>query len=242
MLGRLKMDVDECINAYNRLSSKAFSRKAFLPCTLTGKLHERFDSKQLELALKQTVMSRGYNQDALLKDPDTSCRVFLCATREITCAIIPLRSYLNVRDISGLYDIATIWETGRATSAASTYFDPISIGPDGLRFFDGATGANNPIYHLLVEAKVVWSSQPLEHQLGCIVSIGTGTPTAAKQKLKGIRAIKAIKQKGTDTEKTEVSFAEQHPHLVKNNQYFRFNVPYGLGDIGLEKVSKIDHI
>ena len=116
MLGRLKMDVDECIDAYNKLSSQAFTRKALFPIDKHGNIKERFDSKQLELALKGAVMDRGYDQDTLLKDPDTSCRVVLCATQGETGKTVPLRSYANARDSSELYDTASIWETGRATS------------------------------------------------------------------------------------------------------------------------------
>jgi hypothetical protein len=38
-----------------------------------------------------------------------------------------------------------ICEAARATSAASTLFDPIAIGPRGETFVDGALGFNNPI-------------------------------------------------------------------------------------------------
>lgn len=242
MLGRLKMDVDECIDSYSKLSSKAFTRKAYLPFTMAGNIHERFDSKQLELALKQVIVDRGYDQETLLKDPDTSCRVVLCATRGETCSIACLRSYPNARDCSELYNTTTIWQAGRATSAASSFFDPVTIGAYGLKFFDGATGANNPIRHMWLEAKDVWSSEPLENQLGCIVSIGTGVPTTSHCETKGIKGLMTLKEAATDTERIEKEFAQDHSELFENNRYFRFNVPDGLDKIGLEKVSKIDLI
>ena len=37
------------------------------------------------------------------------------------------------------------WEACRATSAASSFFDPIAIGRYKEEFGDGATGANNPV-------------------------------------------------------------------------------------------------
>lgn len=242
MLGRLKMDVDECINAYNKLSSQAFTRKAFLPIDKHGNLKERFDSKQLELALKSAVMDRGYDQDTLLKDPDTSCRVVLCATQGETGKTVALRSYVNARDSSELYNTASIWEAGRATSAASTFFDPITIGPNRQTFLDGATGSNNPIRHLWVEAQDVWSSRPLEDQIGCVVSIGTGVPKAVKPRTNMIGGLKYVKENVLDTEQDENEFAQEHPSFVTNDQYFRFNVPDGLAKIGLEKVGKINEI
>ena len=48
-----------------------------------------------------------------------------------------------------------IWEACRATSAAATFFDPVSIGPYGEEFIDGATESNNPIERLLEEARRV---------------------------------------------------------------------------------------
>lgn len=242
MLGRLKMDVDECINAYNKLSSQAFTRKALFPIDKHCNIKERFDSKQLELALKSAVMDRGYDEDTLLKDPDTSCRVVLCATQGETGRTVALRSYANDRNSSELYNTASIWEAGRATSAASTFFDPITIGPNRQTFLDGATGSNNPIRHLWVEAQDVWSSRPLEDQIGCIVSIGTGVPKAVKPRTNKIGGLKYVKENVLDTEQDESEFAQEHPCFVANNQYFRFNVPDDLARIGLEKVGKIDEI
>lgn len=242
MLGRLKMDVSDCIDAYNSLATQAFTRKAYLPATITANVKERFDSKQLEAALKKAIEDRLHDQDALLKDPDTSCRVILCATRGGTSTTVALRSYRNERECSELYNTLKIWEAGRATSAASSFFDPITIGPNEQQFFDGATGANNPIRHLWMEAKDIWSAAPLEDQLGCIMSIGTGVPQTKRYETKGIGGLKTLKACATETEYTDEEFAIEHSDLVANDQYFRFNVPDGLAEIGLEKVAKIDLI
>ena len=51
-----------------------------------------------------------------------------------------------------------------------------------------------------------------------------------------------MKENVLDTEQDEHEFAQEHPILVANDQYFRFNVPDGLAKIGLEKVGKIDEI
>jgi predicted acylesterase/phospholipase RssA len=52
----------------------------------------------------------------------------------------------------------TIWEAGRATSAAPNFFKQIKIGRPGLEeaFVDGGMGNNNPISSLLLEAKVMF--------------------------------------------------------------------------------------
>lgn len=74
MLGRLRMSVDESIDAYGSLSDKVFEKKSHR-IKLNGKLQGRFDSAELERAIKQIVTSRGLAEDALLKDVDTSCKV-----------------------------------------------------------------------------------------------------------------------------------------------------------------------
>jgi predicted acylesterase/phospholipase RssA len=74
-----------------------------------------------------------------------------------------------------LLDSTKIWEACRATSAATTFFDPITIGPFDEEFVDGALGANNPIYELWTQAQDIWGDQ-LWGRLKCLVSIGTGIP------------------------------------------------------------------
>jgi len=67
-----------------------------------------------------------------------------------------------------------IWEACRATSAATTFFDAIALGPYSEEFVDGGIGANNPILQLWNEAQAVWGPDSLERNVNCIVSIGTG--------------------------------------------------------------------
>ena len=67
MLGRLKMSVDECINAYLSLSDKVFQKKGHR-MTPEGKIRGRFDSEELVRAVKKIVVERGQEQDALLRE------------------------------------------------------------------------------------------------------------------------------------------------------------------------------
>jgi predicted acylesterase/phospholipase RssA len=53
-----------------------------------------------------------------------------------------LRSYTNTQTKSLLPD-CLVWEAGRATSAAPTYFTPITVG--GYELVDGGLLANNPL-------------------------------------------------------------------------------------------------
>ena len=75
MLGRLKMDVDECITAYTTLSDQIFQKKRHR-VTLRGHIQGRFDSDELERVIKEIIVKRGLEEDALLKDAqDAKCKV-----------------------------------------------------------------------------------------------------------------------------------------------------------------------
>lgn len=63
-----------------------------------------------------------------------------------------LRSY-NLPDELNIP--ATICDAALATSAATGFFDPVSIG--ARRFVDGALGANNPVDEVEGEASNIWS-------------------------------------------------------------------------------------
>lgn len=75
MLGRLKMSIDECIDAYIQLSDRIFQKKRHR-ATVKGKIQGRFDSDELERAVKEVIKGQGLQEDALLKDtPDAPCKV-----------------------------------------------------------------------------------------------------------------------------------------------------------------------
>ena len=75
MLGRLKMRIEECIDAYASLSDKVFEKQRHR-VTVKGRVQGRFDTVALERAVKQMLVKRGLGEDALLKDsPDAACKV-----------------------------------------------------------------------------------------------------------------------------------------------------------------------
>ena len=76
---------------------------------------------------------------------------FVCATSKETADTTILASYRS-RGSSGLSEELRIWEAARATSAASSFFEPIKVGRNRQTFIDGATGANNPVRQLWNEA------------------------------------------------------------------------------------------
>jgi predicted acylesterase/phospholipase RssA len=77
---------------------------------------------------------------------------FVCATSKETSETVCLTSYQSPGGRSDLLRTVKIWEACRATSAASSFFDAITVGRFGEGFLDGATGANNPAWEVRNQA------------------------------------------------------------------------------------------
>jgi predicted acylesterase/phospholipase RssA len=131
-----------------------------------------------------------------------------------------------------------IWEAARATSAASGFFDPITIGLQ--EYVDGATGHNNPVEVVFSEAQAIWKDLP--SRLQCIVSIGTGI-TASYPFGDDLRQIaKTLVKMATETEVTEKRFYKSRYDDGLLPSYFRFNVTQGLSSVKLDAVEKLADI
>jgi len=79
MLGRLEMDVDECIEEYVELMATVFGARARrIPISWRGKIKPRFDSKNLENAVKQVLIRKGMAVDARLDDgAERGCETYV---------------------------------------------------------------------------------------------------------------------------------------------------------------------
>lgn len=156
---------------------------------------------------------------------------FVCATSKETSEIVCLTNYKAPRGLSNV----RIWEACRATSAASSFFDPIAIGLYEEEFIDGATGANNPVWQVWDQAQLIWGSEPLESRIKCLVSIGTGIPSLKPFKDDVYKIGPTLVAIATHTEQTAETFRRDKIYL---GRYYRFNVTRGLQDIGLEESKK----
>ena len=77
MLGRLRMTIDDCINAYATLSDRVFQEKRYR-VNMRGNVRGRFDSAELESAIKKIIVDQGFDENELLKDkPDAICKVWV---------------------------------------------------------------------------------------------------------------------------------------------------------------------
>ncbi|KAF2183896.1 FabD/lysophospholipase-like protein [Zopfia rhizophila CBS 207.26] len=238
MLGRLEMDVDACITAYSDLAAKVFGEKLTrIPFNIKGDVKPRFDSERLESAIKKVIVQSGASETDLLNDgTEHGCRTFVCSIDRDTKDMVRLRSY-SLPDEPSVR--ATICQGALATSAAITFFDPVSIGD--RTFADGGFGANNPVDEMEGEASNIWCSETgeLKPLVKCFISIGTGNPGKKPFEDSMLKFLsETVVQIATETEATEKKFIARWAKHFDEKRYFRFNIEQGLQNIGLEEYKK----
>lgn len=129
---------------------------------------------------------------------------------------------------------ATICEAALATSAATGFFDPVSIG--ARQFVDGALGSNNPVDEVEGEAANIWSSGKgdLKPLVKCFISLGTGNPGKKALEDNIVKFLsKSLVGIATETEETERKFIARWAKHYDEKRYSRFNVDQGLQEVGL---------
>lgn len=142
-----------------------------------------------------------------------------------------LRSYRSPR-----HDLihCSIWEAGRATTAAPLFFEPITFRTSThSTFADGGMRNNNPINEIVNEAEIIFK----DRMIRCIVSLGTGGPGRTSLG-------SGLKQLGqgpgdlvTDASTTADNFYKQRKDL--RPVYFRFNVDRGMEGLLLHEYKEI---
>lgn len=161
---------------------------------------------------------------------------FVCTADRHTKDAVRLRSY-SLPHESNIG--ATICQAALATSAATTFFNPVSIGERS--FADGGLGANNPVEEVEGEAINIWCAETgdLKPLVKCFISIGTGNPgkkAFEDSMAKFLR--KTVVEIATETENTEKKFIVNWAKHYDEKRYFRFNVEQGLQNIGLDEYKK----
>ena len=212
----------------------------------------KFDHNILEQQIKAIIESSRLNldSDSPLEDPsDDACKTFVvAATPRDGGSATRMRTYTS--DISYAFP-GLIWEAARATSAALTFFEPISI--DGEIYADGGIGWNNPSEEAIAEACQIWGKR----KIGCLVSLGTGLESALQlgddeKTLKRQLLDKVLPKQSrlidvakhcvnclTSSDKVHRRLCEDGRTYGVEGVYFRFNVPQGMSNIGLEEWEKI---
>lgn len=122
-----------------------------------------------------------------------------------------------------------IWQVARATSAAPTYFNPITI--DDHKFLDGGFGTNNPAEDIYREVCQMNGND--KGSVGILVSIGTGQSKVSRFAKgswgKYFAILKAAKQIAVNAEDVHDRMDDNlnpSPGNSGPRRYYRFNVPY----------------
>ncbi|KNG89948.1 hypothetical protein ANOM_001675 [Aspergillus nomiae NRRL 13137] len=171
-LSRLRMSVDECIHEYEKFMNQVFTN-TWMEAAENWVNVTKYNTSKLEGVLRGVIKERTKNEHEPLLDEGNECKVFVLSIDETAVnnkSPVFLRSYTNTQQPSLLPNIK-IWEAGRATSAAPTYFRPMLVG--GQTLIDGGLGANNPVGWLWNEVLSVYGAG---RPISCFLSIGTGIP------------------------------------------------------------------
>ena len=116
--------MEKCIEHYEKMAQKIFSSKGTQSEVL-------FDAKVLEECVKEAIIETGLPEDEPLADIG-GCKTFVVATATMSNGAEPflLRTYKCDSEIPSPFP-CKIWEAARATSAAPSFFEPVSIAtPD----------------------------------------------------------------------------------------------------------------
>ena len=250
MLGRLRMEVTDCKQAYRELSSSIFKKKEW---SLPGRIYwdavrgtPWYSGENLELAIKTILSQRiSMSEKSQLEDEgisvsdaplkarqSTGSRCFVCALVEGQRNSDRLRSYAVSTGVGG--PDCTIWEAGRATSAAPIYFPPITIA--GRRYFDGGMHSNNPILEVVREA----TQENPGRSFDAIVSLGCGKSQSISPGGGVVNVVRSVISRVTDTELRHEEFLRDFSGLT--DVYSRFQETEELGSIDLADNSKLDLI
>ncbi|GAB7348910.1 hypothetical protein MBLNU459_g7600t1 [Dothideomycetes sp. NU459] len=171
MLGRLRMNIEDCIKAYKTFMQEVFHQDFFGKKTHFARTGSFYEAEVLERCIKKLIDDELHTKDAKLLDEDNPCKIFVMAVRKDAAnnrGPVFLRSYQNPQEPSLLPDIH-VWEAARATSAAPAYFKSIKVGDYDL--VDGGLQANNPLGWLWTEVLGVYGPARASN---CFLSIGTG--------------------------------------------------------------------
>ncbi|PCG88153.1 Acyl transferase/acyl hydrolase/lysophospholipase [Penicillium occitanis (nom. inval.)] len=209
LLGCLRLSARDALKVYDKVGAAAFTPKRWHlnPYSTSG----RYSATKLK-EVAQTVLREndfvGNNDSALFRNPDTVKTVVLAVTKVDTGRGPTLfRTYAE----DEAYKDCKIWEIVRATSAATTFFEPMECGRDNTEFIDAGFGHNNPCEHILHEAQETFPNA----EIACIVSIGTGLSGAIYIE-DTMDIISALKKNGDPDARCRHTIDQEGPRVKKH--------------------------
>ncbi|KAI9824171.1 MAG: hypothetical protein M1826_007429 [Phylliscum demangeonii] len=242
MLGRLRMNTTQALQAYNTISGSVFSKKNKKRRTQDG----LFKATTLKSQIEELVADQERGDEMLDETENREMgKAFVAAMPAHDMAYPRLFRTYGVRENASAN--CKIWEAARATTAAVTFFKRIAIGQEGSvmeEFIDAGIKCNNPAIRLLSEAQAVFGD---DRALNCLVSIGTGHPGVIDlskpdtfQKIIPTGVVDVLRKIATDCEGTAHELRLRFKKVP--DSYFRFNVTRGAGSISLQEWERMGEV
>ncbi|SPO01656.1 uncharacterized protein DNG_04329 [Cephalotrichum gorgonifer] len=224
MLGRLRMSIPECIEAYRSLSDRTFRpRKQWtLPSIVSDLFPSRFDSDALIQAAEDVVRRAGEPHGAKLIDRrDSQCKVFVTAATQRAAGLQMhlLRTYRSAGEFQP--DIS-IGQAFHAALAASELVGPCSIAAAGFSYTDGLSSWNNPSVQVLAEGEQTWAGAQAHST--SLLSLGAGIPRNDVLKSLSRPLARSISEWSTEADVTAGKFEREHPGLVSSGGLARLSL------------------
>ena len=144
------MTVDECIDAYIKLSVEIFGKRTSFATFKWLGGGAQYSARLLEEKVKNIVKSKTGDADTKMKDPlkDKCCRTFVAAIARDYADAPPIK-FRTYSTTESLADTCTIWQAARATSAATTFFDPMTFGTPNVTYIVSFTSNYSDTLKLL---------------------------------------------------------------------------------------------
>lgn len=260
MIGRLRMNIDDCIRYYETLGEKVFGHSRWCHTRRPPPFffpRDKYNHNVLEGVMQDVVGERvpkvsDFPGGRNFAFDENRCRVVVVAYQETKIGGVGkpylFRTYKNLhrskvpkekaldRNPGPAHDVP-IWEVARATSAAPTYFKPAKI--DHRKYLDGGFGeTNNPSIEIYDEVRRMNNNS--NDCIGILVSIGTGKNKKmsrwTKAKLPGLQYINYINFAKAWATQSET----QNNAIIKEEKKFgfvyeRLNVEDGLDTMKLDE-------
>ncbi|KAK1532742.1 uncharacterized protein CCOS01_04725 [Colletotrichum costaricense] len=252
MLGRMGMSTEEAINAYESFAKDVFRKK-----NRRRWWNRTYKEETLVKIIQDNVTKKKLAKTTMLDDTREKGLAFVCSATYDAYEAYLFRTY---KGSSNCAHNVEIWEAARATSAAPTFFHPISIEVESERdqYVDGAVTYNNPARLVLSEAESYFGPR---RTLGFLLSLGTGLkvsdkkinvvpqgqlvdrPVVARQGSGAlfsrgtIKILKHAKASLTDSEPEHQALEQRFQKT--NYAYWRLNLDRGAADIKLNEYKKM---
>ena len=260
MLGRLRMNIDDCVSDYEKLGGKVFGRSRWFHLRSPFWFpRDKYNHRNVENAVKHVVLQKipkiakfpggqnfgfdenrcrtvvlSYQQQTNEEAKETGIeRPYLFRTYKNLHQSETAQDQLTDRNPGPAHDIP-IWWVARATSAAPSYFKPMKIHK--LAYLDGGFGTNNPCEEIFEEVRKM--NNHADTCASIILSVGTGIDKdwSRFKKLGPSRFLNFLNVARKWASESE----DVHVRMLNRREgapfkYYRLNVPDGIGSLKLDE-------